>query len=391
VVGLVSYSLYLWHWPLVVYFRLTLGTLDLPLAQALLAVGLSLACAFASWRFVERPFRRRPPVGFSPRFILVSALAGVAGLSVVSAVINAREGFPGRLPKDVWLAYSESRDIDTRRGRCDGKLPKDGLCRIGADASAGGTPTNDVLLWGDSHAGAIMVGLDRLLGGKNRGGAVAFKGACPPILGIQRLDQKESHNCAAFNAAIMAMLEHGNDFPVVILSGRWPLVASGKRYPGETGRAAILDRVDFEETSHGTAQNYGIFKSEFLKTVRAIRNTGRRVVIVDGIPEIGWSVPHALGLSSFIDADLPPAPTKEMVKERSAKANAVLAIADEDPGVQRVSAVPLLCRPVCAVEKNGIPLYSDDDHLSVYGAMTLVPIMMKDLMPTAADRGFQPG
>ncbi|WKL25797.1 SGNH hydrolase domain-containing protein [Sinorhizobium meliloti] len=132
-------------------------------------------------------------------------------------------------------------------------------------------------------------------------------------------------------------------------------------------------------------------RASFLRTVREIRDTGRHVVIVDGIPEIGWSVPHALGLYRLIDADLPPPPTRQAVDARSAKANSVLAIADEDPGVQRVSAVPLLCNPVCAVEKNGIPLYSDDDHLSVYGAMTIVPRMFKDLMPSETNRRFRPG
>ncbi|APG88669.1 O-antigen acetylase (plasmid) [Sinorhizobium americanum CCGM7] len=379
-IGLISYSLYLWHWPIIVYFRLTLGTLDLPITQAFLAIILSFACAFASWRFVETPFRRSPPLGFSPRFIFASALTAVAGLSMVSAIVNINEGFPQRLPHDVRIAYAGSLDIDARIKQCDSRLPNEGLCRIESETDADAKPRNDVLLWGDSHAGAIMSGLDTLLDGAKQGGVVALKSACPPILGVQRLDQKQSHNCAAFNDAIMAMLEHGSEFPVVVLSARWPLAATGQRYSGEIGRPAILDRVDSEEADHNTAQNYVIFRSEFLKTVRAIRDTGRRVVIVDGIPEIGWSVPHALGLSRFIDADLPPAPTKQMVEERSAEANSVLAIADKDPGVQRVSVVPLLCKPICVVEKNGIPLYSDDDHLSVYGSRTLIPIILKDLV-----------
>ncbi|WP_457662762.1 acyltransferase family protein [Sinorhizobium medicae] len=390
-IGLASYSLYLWHWPIIVYFRLTLGTLDLPHAQALIAIGLSFVCAFASLYFVERPFRRGPPAGFSPRLIVASGLAGAVTLSLVSAAVNIGEGLPERLPQDVRLAYAGSRDVDTRRGRCEGRLPSEGLCRIEGEVSSPADLRNDVLLWGDSHAGALMSGLDFVMDDRKLGGAVAFRGACPPILGVQRVDQRHSRDCVAFNEAIMTMLEKTDDFPVVVLSARWPLAANGKRYPGETGRPAVLDRVDFKEASHSTAGNYEIFKSEFLKTVRAIRDTGRRVVIVDGIPEIGWSVPHALGLHRLIDAELPPPPTRQAVEARSAKANSVLAIADEDPGVQRVSAVPLLCNPICAVEKDGIPLYSDDDHLSVYGAMTLVPRMFKDLMPSETDRRLGPG
>ena len=59
-VGLISYSLYLWHWPVLAYFRVAVADPHLPVALAILAVGLSSAMAYLSWRYVERPFRVRP-------------------------------------------------------------------------------------------------------------------------------------------------------------------------------------------------------------------------------------------------------------------------------------------------------------------------------------------
>ncbi|WEX86343.1 acyltransferase [Sinorhizobium garamanticum] len=374
-IGLISYSLYLWHWPIIVYFKLVGGTLEITPQQMLAAIVLSLACAYASWRFIETPFRRRAPNGFTSRFILASSSAAIAAVAVVAATVNVWEGFPGRLSRDARLAYSGTFDIDGQRDRCGGKTPQEGLCRIGAEAGAA-SGKNSILLWGDSHAGAIMSGLDVLLERSNKQGAVAFKGGCPPLLGVERQDKGPDHDCSDFNAAVMSMLRKRRDSPVVVLSARWSRIVNSDPTGERSGPEPQLVRKGGSE--NGPEQEYALFESALLKTVRAIRSTGRKVIIVDDIPDIGWSVPRVLGLNHFIDAALPPVPTRAVIEARTARVNRVLEIADRDAGVQRVSAVPLLCRPVCMVAKNGIPLYSDEHHLSVFGSTTLVPMMMKD-------------
>ncbi|WP_331371543.1 acyltransferase family protein [Sinorhizobium chiapasense] len=375
-IGLISYSLYLWHWPIIVYFKLVGGTGEITPQQMLIAITLSLACAYASWRFIETPFRRRAPSGFTRYFILASSSAAIAAVALVAATVNVWEGFPGRLSRDAQLAYSGTYDIDGQRDRCSGKTPQEGLCRIGAEAEAGrASGKNSILLWGDSHAGAIMSGLDVLLEKNNEQGAVAFKGGCPPLLGVERLGKGPDHDCSDFNAAVMSMLRKVRDAPVVVLSARWSRVVNSD--PAGEGAPGQLVRKG--GGVNGLPQDY-IFESALLKTVRAIRSTGRRVIIVDDIPDIGWSVPRVLGLNHFIDAALPPVPTRAVVEARNARVNRVLEIADKDAGVQRVSAVPWLCRPACMVAKDGIPLYSDEHHLSVFGATTVVPVMMKDVM-----------
>jgi len=60
-VGLISYSLYLWHWPILVAVRSVTRDLDLPPSTAALCVLLSIGMGWLSWRFVERPFRARGP------------------------------------------------------------------------------------------------------------------------------------------------------------------------------------------------------------------------------------------------------------------------------------------------------------------------------------------
>jgi hypothetical protein len=91
--GLISYSLYLWHWPVIVFFRYYLVH-DLDVLEVAASVLLMTAFAFVSWRFVERPFRSRK---ISIRFVLLCSVAAVAVLGVAAFVFVHFHGLPRRL------------------------------------------------------------------------------------------------------------------------------------------------------------------------------------------------------------------------------------------------------------------------------------------------------
>ena len=75
-VGLISYSLYLWHWPILAFTRLYLGRLDLAPLVAAMAVATAFTLSVATWAFVERPFRRRPPAGLPRHWIFWHRIDG---------------------------------------------------------------------------------------------------------------------------------------------------------------------------------------------------------------------------------------------------------------------------------------------------------------------------
>ncbi|SDZ94190.1 acyltransferase family protein [Microbulbifer marinus] len=379
-VGLISYSLYLWHWPVLVLFRLLHGGAELPLALALQAVALSLVLAWLSWGFVEAPFRRPTPQGFSRRG-LVRTLGAVATLVVsVALVINVNKGMPSRLPESLFATYQNAIKRTPEQRRCMGLSPAEGLCEFGVAAEDGASV--DYLLWGDSHAGAFLPGFERWLQDRKRRGVAAVKSACAPLLGVVRMEMGASHGCDTFNAQVMEMLEQRDDLNTVILVARWALVVEGTRSPGESGPPAVMAPASGQSARQIAAagdpasHNFELVASGLADTVARIRATGREVVIVEGLPEIPFSVPMAIVSAEFVGAQLQAAPTREDVEARNRRANAIFDALAEEFQVQRQSLVPELCRPRCQIQASGMPLYRDDDHLSAFGSERLVPDLL---------------
>ncbi|WP_323845123.1 acyltransferase family protein [Microbulbifer magnicolonia] len=383
-VGLMSYSLYLWHWPVLVLFRLLHGSAELPLGLALQALALSAALAWLSWRFVEAPFRRASAQGFSRRGLVRLFGAAAALIVSVSVVINVNKGVPARLPEPVFATYQHAIERTPEERRCMGRLPQEGLCEFGV-ASENDTSV-DYLLWGDSHAGAFLPGFERWLQERGHSGAVAAKSACAPLLGVIRTEMGASHGCDTFNAQVMEMLERREDLRTVILVARWALVVEGTRSPGESGPPAIMGPAamqgapELPADGDTAARNFALVARGLTETVARIRAGGRRVVIVEGIPEIPFSVPLAIVSAEFAGAQLQAAPMREEVEARNRRADAIFDTLVEEFQVQRASLVPELCRPRCRIQANGEPLYRDDDHLSTFGAERLVPDLL-DLVP----------
>ncbi|MFI2811640.1 acyltransferase family protein [Microbulbifer sp. JSM ZJ756] len=389
-VGLVSYSLYLWHWPVLVFARLIHGAAELPLLSALLAVVVAGGLAYASWRWVEGPFRRRGGRwGSRPAIVRAGSVAAVA-LVLVAVIINSGKGFPGRLPPELLAIYTEAVERTPRQERCMGRLPDEGLCRFGDTAADG---LADVLIWGDSHAGAFLPGFDLWVRGRGQAGLAAVKSACPPLLGLVRADKGESHRCDLFNRQVMEFLEARDDLDTVILVARWAQAVEGTPAPGEGGDNAVLQRSadagndglvagdDHRET------NAELVRGSLADTVRRIRATGRRVLIVKGVPEVGFSVPLAVINAEFIGTSLEHAPTRKEVERRNRRANHIIDTIAAELGADQVSPVPELCSSACRIEERGVPLYRDDDHLSAYGARMLVPGLLDLALLDSTSRG----
>jgi len=182
-VGLISYSVYLWHWPILV---LSKTQLQLPLntiEAKLTAFALTLVLAYLSWRFVEQPFRDRSRFGRRSIFTL-AAVSAVLLLTAAAAMIGLN-GLPGRLPPAAlrmaaFLDYNQDKAF--RTGQCflggDERQPAFDLPRC--------TPTHPgrphVLIMGDSHAAQLWYGFDHLMTGSkpwDDAAIAAVKAAAP--------------------------------------------------------------------------------------------------------------------------------------------------------------------------------------------------------------------
>ena len=147
-VGLVSYSLYLWHWPILAYSRYLLGGEGQrwPFRVALLIA--SAVLAILSWKYIETPFRKRTILRGRRRIF------GFAGVSVATVlglglVVSYFAGFPWRFPRDA-LMYADCRDHYP--GFEDTSLAQAVAAQFAEVGSREADQPINLLVWGDSHA-----------------------------------------------------------------------------------------------------------------------------------------------------------------------------------------------------------------------------------------------
>ncbi len=377
-VGLISYSLYLWHWPLFVFA--TYVVMHEPgglLSVALMA--LSFGLAVLSWRFAEQPLRRAH-VRF--RFAPFGAAAAAVVLTAASAgIAAASDGFPARLKPELQRILAEQDDHEPRIATCfaltSDEVKNNRLCRIGA--ASGARPS--FLLWGDSHADAILPAVARAASHAGQVGLFAGGASCPPLLGVTT----PQPDCRAFNDAVMALAERPQ-FSEIILEARWAKYAEGSTFGTEPkGRIVLADDLG---TDASAPDNRDVFLRGLLRTVGQLRDRGKKVVIVASVPEIGWPVPAVLARRALAEEKGAAAPRVDAYLGRQ---DFVLqAFATMRQRFDTVVLYPhkILCvTGTCEVSENGIPLYRDEHHLSVLGAHKLDGLMSEAFAPAASAGG----
>ncbi len=360
-IGLISYSLYLWHWPLVVFGRYYLIRPFTP-AEQLLVVAASFVLAWFSYRFVETPFRRRTP---RSRRWKAFAGAGVAagGVAAACAVIYLTGGLPQRLSPEVRALATQGAVAKL----CQRPIEVGGrsFCET---ASAEGEPT--YLVWGDSHASALIPAFEELSKTLGQKGVIAANPGCPPLLGVEGAGQTTA-KCDAHNAQVLAYIRAHPSIERVVLVGRWGLYSTSVPTGSEDFKAWYL--VD-RHTKHPSAEeNLRVFDRGVTRTLEALH--GSSVAILTSVPEVGYEVPNVLARKAMYGSDLDIRPRREDYLRRQALAEQVLAGA-KARGAKLVDLGAFFCRrAVCDIERDGTLLYRDDDHVSPEGARRLAPML----------------
>ena len=333
-IGLLSYSLYLWHWPLIVF---TEYATDAPLSgwTRLAVIAAAFLAAFLSWRYVERPFRdhRR----FSSRAIFRFTAAAMALLCLLSTALMAAGGWPQRFPPHA-LRLAEGRaDISPERGRCH-----DTFARSAAPCILGAPVKPDAMLWGDSHGVELAYALSLRAAAGGRSLVERTTSSCPPVLGY---DPPKDPRCARANRAAFDAIRADPGIRHVYLVAFWA--------NGEFDDPAFVAALD--------------------RTIGAIRAQGREVVLIGPVPPQPFDVPRRLAhLALSGDPGRATGAARSAIEGRTVHLRALFARLRRN-GVQVIEPMAALCTDGhCALMRDGRPLYFDSHHLSVAGARLVV-------------------
>lgn len=364
-IGLISYPLYLWHWPLLSFAHLVSGrspAVEVRVALMLLA----LLLAWLTYVLVERPIRfGRKAQGWALALTGLLLLVGSLG-----AVTFRQVGLPFRDVATRVEGYTSSVIRSSREKECF-EIPyaykrTDGWnCVLGSKAVRPG-----MMAYGDSHALSLIPVLDQYGADQQMGIVFAGTSGCPPFLGIQSLRGAaniELNNCQKLNERIFDFVKN-NGIEQVLLVGRWTYYAGGLTKPEE--RNAISMDMS-KEDSVGFARESFIFGLH--KTVTEYRKIGVKVYLVNDTPQQEVGPLTALKFSG-LEVDRVNDFSISRVQHQRDQA----WVRDQFAGMKYLGAAvidfdDLLCSPsgICPIAHDGRSLYFDSDHLSVYGAMSL--------------------
>lgn len=344
-VGLISYSLYLWHFPLFAYARL-LGEepgVSIKLALCLASIGL----AFGSYKLVEKPFRDKQKV--SIKHLKLSLITiGIAIVSFHTASVFS-DGFPKRLG-NIERFISDNQPIRFANGYHDL------------------TVTQPIVTLGDSHAGVFSNAVKNLADRNNRPFIQMVQDGCPFLLGAQRYDAgKRISLCND----IVDNPNHGaRKFTqgIYFYAARYTLYRTGERYGEEPGPPIVLTNNPSGEP------NTAWFDVAIVDSIKSLLNQGSKVVLIYPIPEIGFDVPtrfvarfgkvDRLNLKRTISKHA-IAIDRQRFLHRSNAISAAYDAVGSHKNLIRVKPSDMLCdAKQCFTHDNEILFYYDDNHLS---------------------------
>ena len=329
-IGLISYSLYLWHWPIFVFSRQWLLVEHLPVGVAWAGIALAFALAFLSWRYVEAPFRDRRRSSRKGIFIAGFAMAALAGGFALALV----GGVPGRFDAEGRRLADARKDVPPTIGAC---IAADvtSSCRIGANAPV------SFAVWGDSHSAALGGAVDQVARNRNQGGRIYAFNGCPPAIGATAptLNSAGQRSCGERNQAVETALVADPAFRTVVLIANWQ---------------AYLDR------------NPEGLLTPLDRTLERLRNAGKRVVLLANLPAPGFDAPWVAAMSHYYARPRPESRLATPIDSRLSK------IAQRN-GAEIVNmSVPFCTTGRCPIDRDGRLLFIDANHVSNSANQALV-------------------
>ena len=225
-IGDLSYSLYLWHWPVLVYGRQFNFSTDQTLSSTYLAglLALTFILSTLSWRYVELPIRQRRDLWSNKRLAWSVVLTVVACLAFTLTEV-ATKGLPQRFPDYVRRAFP-AVTVDTPRPECirdenSRKKAAEQFCLFGNKSISSEAPS--LLLWGDSHANQYLDALMRATTRRSIVGAIATQTECRPEKARITADIKsvDGSSCDKFNIEVNSFIEKTPSIHTVVLGRLW--------------------------------------------------------------------------------------------------------------------------------------------------------------------------
>lgn len=372
--GIISYSLYLWHQPIFVFYRLLKHDYFRP-EQFLLLLIISLILSILTCRFIEAPFRKKVLSKMKLALLVILTFS----LYFFSYYTQKQDGFPERLGPiaNLFNELNDNKLHKINNIRCHNQ-------RFEKSCKVGSFDGENLLILGDSHAGSIAKNVYQMANERSWSYQNLTPSGCLGINTVIRKDKKkgniiESKRCTEESEKISKYLENDETprFTIVFVT-RLPLYLSGERFDNKTGGIELGDKSWIEPTSKNVTAS-----EEISNKLNLWSSLGHKLILVYPIPEVGWHVPKLvqkelnkhLTLYGKQNAykNLIISTSYDLYKSRTSKAFETL---DKVNGKNIIRVYPdkVFCpnQGKCVANDKKQLYYYDDDHLSTHGAKLLI-------------------
>jgi peptidoglycan/LPS O-acetylase OafA/YrhL len=346
-VGLISYPLYLWHWPLLSYARI-LDSGESAWQVRFIIVAFAFILSWFTYKFVEQPIRLSIPKQKEGRFsiLIVLALFAVGFLGVLTKNQKSWNILSGSEQEELFrVPPFSSRD-------CTKRFPvgTDSYCSL-----SGESPSVAVL--GDSFSLALRPGLEEYYNRKKLSLVHMGRGSCPPILGVKVKTKGESEVCSRVTETAFERILKIPTIKDVILVARW---------------SAYLDvnQLDLFEDQKSTDRKE-VLQNGLIRTIQVLKAAGKKVIFIHAVPDLSFDPKSCLIMRKFqisphnSSCSVPLGLIRAQQKDYRDVLSNVADLKTFDP-------MSVLCLgSECQGKIGDVLMYRDKTHLSIQGAKKL--------------------
>ena len=365
-IGLISYPLYLWHWPLLSFARiLERGQPEWHIS--LFCIAIAFVLSLLTYFFIERPIRFGNHQK-AKTYTLITLMVITAGIGFSTYI---SDGFKARFANqsiDVQLS-DLTFDIPTStEWYCSDSSNEGPRC-----LSSGPEPTTVVI--GDSHALTIYAGLVERF--KAKGQALGLYGGsdgCPPLLNVVIQDLGgDTRNCLKKGTQAIRRVIEDPAIKEVILTSRGPMYTTGKGFGDIEATQFGTWVLHFEGEDSGLRSNEEVFLMGLADTLDALLAANKNVTFLHDVPELGFDIRSCFTFRPVVISNkvMDPCAVKksDFVARTELHRAGVNQILLQRPEIKVIDLAQALCDDEwCFGSKNEVLFYMDDDHLSLRGA-----------------------
>lgn len=364
--GLISYSAYLWHQPIFAFARLHFFDAATPEPMGALVL-VSLACGYASWRFVEIPTRTATWPVLANRSLMLLGSGGLLGATLAFGLLLHVTSGLGALSR--WDGIKDALQASAERAsgeRFCHAHPVASPLGIGTCIIGDRRAIVDGVLWGDSLAGALLPGLHEELLARRRAFVAVLSDGCIPIEGAARTVKKEFNCNASRHASVVQSVLQQKSLKTLVWIGDFRLLTSGERTD------YVID---------GVPTTPKLVSAQMLATLHKLAAAGKDVVLIGNPPR--FPIPtadYAMRMYARDHAD--PALQSQLVRRADLERayGTLKAVLTQGNVAGRViNGLDVFCngQNCSSHDEHGRLLYTDENHFSHRGARKLAQVIFK--------------